>query len=211
MEILKKFSSKELRKMAFDTISPVFTSQGFKKSDYNFRKEYRDGVFGFIGFGASSGGIYNTLFLNLHIGLEQINAFQLVRKLIESPNKTMGCNAWQGLYNIVPETDYFDYEWEIQNQSDAEKVRDILSSLLFQVIEPYFKENCCMSMYKYNIIQGNYGIEMFKNIYTPVIYYLEGDKNKGLEYINNKIMTNPGKAYQDPLEKTFLKNYQMLP
>ena len=65
-------------------------------------------------------------------------------------------------------------------------------------------------MYYNNILSKGFARMIWKNRIIPVYHFLNGEKEKGEEYISRQLQINPKLAYCDDIDKVFLKNYHAL-
>lgn len=210
MEVLNKYSSRELRSLLSKCLTPIIAQLGFKRHNHYFIKEYKDGVFGLIGISGSSCGDKNTLYCTLYVGMAQKDVSKMINDLVEY-SRSFLFEGWQGISDIIPDGKYKDYEWKISSQADIDVLVQRVLQLATQIILPFFEENCCKSMYRYNIMSGRFADNSQKDRIIPILYYLDGDKQRGINYVESRIRNNPDKAYCDLIDKVFLDNYYKLP
>lgn len=208
MEVLYKYSVKELQKILLQNISPLFTQMGFVFTKERFLKEYDDGVFGFISILGSSCGDNNTLYFTLHIGLSKRDVYSVLCKLLEKkPSPKPDCLSWKGISDIIPDGKYLDYEWKVKTPLDIQMVTPSVVQVVSQWVLPFFEKNCCKEMFEYKIISGGFANNAMKDWLIPVISYINGAKDKGEDYIHNRLVSDPDKAYGNIIDKVFLENY----
>lgn len=212
MAILKKYSAQELRKALSKEVEPLLTKYGFKKTIQGYRREYKDGVYGFITFLGSSGGVYNSICFNMYVGMAQKNVSRLINELMELPKTAAPfCIGWQGVIEIIQDAKFKDYEWRAETPKDITAFMPNISHIMSNNVLPFFEDNCCMPMYKYNIYSGRCAGLSWKDRVIPVLLYLDGDKGKGNDYIQRRIKESSNSAYQDSIDKIFIKNFISLP
>ena len=141
---------------------------------------------------------------------------ELVALLMGIPNKKgILCCAMQGLNDLIPSSSLTSLQLMISNDEEISHAVRTIETYIENYIDPFFYNNDDWDSYKELVF--NYKISSWdfdRKMIIPVIYYLDGHNEKGLEYIDRKIKANldhPEKAYGDNiLDKTFLENYRNL-
>jgi hypothetical protein len=170
----------EFDKIARDVLCPM----AFVRKKYNFIKKISEDSIGTIGFGIHSH--LGTLFINPVIGVINNYVEELYSKLtgIDTVSIFFPTISTPIGY-LMPENIFL--EWEYSEQKDITYLNSTLISAIekfgFPFMEKYKAQDELLTCFKQNKFINNQS----KDYRLPILYYIMGEKGKGLDVIKSSL------------------------
>ncbi|MDR3046713.1 MAG: hypothetical protein LBU51_03740 [Bacteroidales bacterium] len=174
--------SKYFRKEIETNLHTICMQFGFKKKEYVFCKPINENAIARLGFGFATHQYKGHIFVNIFVSVFYKNVEELHSKLMEySTNGTIGMQIgylmpektykeWDFVENSDNMSAYADIKYAIETYAFAyfEKMKDI--DFFFKLMKERNREVLC-------------GIDK----YLPILYYIKGEKEKGIIAIEEAI------------------------
>lgn len=159
----------------------------FKKKKYNYYKPLTNNIMATLGFGCTSFGKNGHSHINITIGVFYNEVDEIYLKLTgysgyNCMQPTIGCQ----LGYLMPINDF--YEWEIIDGADnSKKFSDIFDNIVKYGFPYQTKMTDFDNLFNsyYNRDRGVLNVSREKII--PILYYIKGEKEKGIEFIKETI------------------------
>ena len=199
--------------MLLNAIKPSMAELGYKKIGpyHDFVKTFSDGINGFISLGYSNCLTPHTTYVDINIGYGEDRSNNLLQDLLGRKrihNSYACCNI--NYCDLFPESKYSDYVWKIDDETSVKKVASIIITNVNNHIDPFLSEVCTAKTYIDRVLEGKHLTTSRKDHLIPIVYYLLGEKKKGLAYIE-KQLSEGGTHYSDIDDLAFIENYKKLP
>lgn len=158
---------------------------GFKKKGHYFIKSVSDNIIHTISFGKTSYAVKGHTFLNPFVGIGYRDVNELENKL--SNVKYCECpTMWQGLGYLMPEDEY--KEWDFINDGNNDEVLSDMFSNLFHYGEFYWTRLSNFDELLNAVYVREKGLlNDRRERLLPILYYMKGEKEKGVEFIYETI------------------------
>ncbi len=204
-------SARELRAILKRRADNTFSQLGLTRASnasFMYYREMDDGVLGFLGFGLSNFGIKGVLYINVSFCVVNKNVQKLFLSLfglkdydgyINNPMENLDC--------LVEGKSYNDLTWKVKEEEDINEAIGEIVYYYTNYINPFF--NQFNSWEKYSFAVKDYKIDRSgRNYILPIIYYLEGNLDRALEYITQRAKDT--KAYSNKSDELFIKNFRIM-
>ena len=160
---------------------------GFKKKKYNFFKPINDNVFATLGFGMATHTEKGHIYVNVTIGVSHKNVEELRTKLtgynsLEIMQPTIG----RQIGYLMPENSFKEWDFA-ENMDNSHAYEDILKNIQTYGFAYHESMKDFDSLFEaiYQRVPGV--LNQGRDRYLPIFYYLKGEKQKGLEAIEDAI------------------------
>jgi hypothetical protein len=158
----------------------------FDKKKYLFVKRLNDNIFGTLGFVIATHQKAGSLLVNPVLGIFNKSIEDLYSRL--TGNQTI--NTYQPTISspigyLFPSTQY--KEWEYNDDIDTNLINQDLLSSIVQYGIPFFEKYKQDGELLKCLEEGKYILNYVRDYKLPILYYLLGDKNKGLEVITESL------------------------
>lgn len=196
--------SKEFQNVIFRQVGDELIKLGLKKKKKtDFYTDLQKGILGTIGFGISTYGKSSSIFLNPVIGILCME----VETLME---KTKGYNSLKyfqptistPLGYLLPEKTYKEWEFE-KGKNNTSIVADMVDKISTNGFS-FFSGRDTLKGVILEVEKDNFILQPSKLYKLPLLYYCNGEKEKGLNFINRNL-TPDNTPYQ-----TFKDKYKEL-
>lgn len=160
---------------------------GFRKKKYNYYKPLTDSIMATLGFGCTSFCKNEHNLVNVTIGVFYKEVDEVYSKLTGySGYSYMQPTIGSQLGYLMPINDF--YEWEFIDDADnSKKISDIFDN----IIKYGFPYQAKMSDFD-NLFNAYYRkdsgvLNVARQEIMPILYYMKGEKEKGVEFIKETI------------------------
>lgn len=158
---------------------------GFKKKRHYFVKNINKNVFSTISFNTSVCTLKGHTLINPFVGVGYIDVNQLYLTLCDVKNCVCP-TIWQGLGYLMPDNNY--KEWDFINEGNNDDVLSDMFSAILLYGEQYWKRLSDFDeLFKAVYIRETGLINDRRERLLPVLYYMKGEKQKGVEFIEKTI------------------------
>jgi len=184
-------------------IAELMKSISYKKRKYSFIKQIDENIFGIIGFGSVSYQIRGTVFVHPTVGIYN----KAVDDIFHQLTNLKGDGYYQPVINtsfgyLTPQNEY--KEWLV-NDDNIDSVNleliDVIKLYGLPFIEKYKDPEILMKC----VADKKYILSENRDYILPILYYLNGDKHKGLQYIEDNINQS-----NNPVYSKYYENYRDL-
>ena len=196
---MSKLSKKEIEKALDERIKKM----GFKKKKFNYFKQINDNVFYTLSFSFltkySDGnigvdvivGVLNKTIEDLKFKLTGLNNFDLMLPTISTQ-----------IGYLMPDKNYKKWNF-VEKKDNSDILNDLLNSIQIYGNE-YFEKYMDINQIFNLIEKGGTGVlNHNRDRCLPILYYLKGEKQKGLEFIETAIERQSTPVSDE--ERTFLQ------
>ncbi len=158
---------------------------GFKKNQYLFIKPYAENVIAVLHFGIYTHQKPGHIFVDVSVGVSYKNVEELFCKLCGINNPVFDYTILSQIGYVMPENDY--KAWDYVEGADNSGVFEDLFRHIKTYGFDYFE-----SMKDFNILfqafenRGSV-VNVSRDRRLPILYYLKGEKEKGLKFIEETI------------------------
>lgn len=188
MDILK-FKNKDIDKR----INYILSSIGFKKSKKGiYTKSINDYIEIFLIIEKTDRRTGNTLYLNPIVGIVEKNVENLYQELVTDIDNSKGIvnTATVSLGYLTPENKYIAWTIPVHySEDETQKVVDNLFSTFETHAIPYMETLKERDKLLSALQTNKLGLQKINQFKIPILYYLIGSKDKGVEYAK-KVLHN---------------------
>jgi len=175
--------SKEFKKEVEKEISSICSRIAFRKKQYYFIKSINDNVLATIHFGMAVHMAKGHIFVNVTVGVSHKDVEELFAKLTERSNPLIQATIGSQIGYLMPEDSFKEWDF-VENADNAHVLEDLLKHIQIYGL-PYFEkmkdfDNLLEAMEKR--VTGV--LNPARDRYLPILYYLKGDKQRGLKAID---------------------------
>lgn len=213
--IFEKEIDRLMKSDGFDTKTIASVRQYYKKVSDNMGYAVSFGIASYLCPGhLKVGPGLSICFDNVSKLLYQLEERQRYHKYYLLPT------VWTQLYEYLPGNRFFEYDLDQSNPNAIPATCRQIKSDIHNYGSIFFNEYKEWSNVVSSFEQGIILYDSVRDTTLPVMYYLMGNKQKGLDYIKSRLeepLTSPDsvrmnrKAYSDINSDIFLKNYYALP
>jgi len=178
---------------------------GFKKRKYNFYKPMNELVYATLGFPLAKHVAKGHIYVNVVVGVLHKNVENLYYKLtgynrLDIMQPTIG----NTIDDLIPENSYKEWDF-IEGEDNSHLYDDILSCIQTYGF-PYQEKMKDFDNLLEAFEKRAPGIlNWARDRYLPILYYLKGDKQKGLKFIEEAI-----ERQKQPISETELERLKKL-
>ncbi len=194
--------SKEFLKEVEKGMSAICNKIGFKKKQYYFIKPIENNVIATLNFGMAAHKVQGHIYVNVAIGVSHKNIEELYIKLTEKSNALFQATISMQIGYLMPEDSF--KEWDFVESTDNSNVfEDLLNCIQtygFEYIEKMKDFNNLFEAFEKRVSGV---LNQSRDRYLPILHYLKGDKQKGIQFIEEAIERQ--KKPVDDEKKEFLK------
>ncbi|MGH2645171.1 MAG: hypothetical protein ACRDE2_14555 [Chitinophagaceae bacterium] len=173
---------KEILKYLVETSQSI----GFKKTKYFFIKGIDYEITATLHFGLAIQTLQRHIFVNVTIGVSHKRVEELYAKLTGNKNSILKPTIGSQLGYLMPANDF--KEWDFVEKQDN---NDVLNDLLYCIKTygfPYQEKMSDFNTLFKAFEKREPGIlHIARDRYLPILYYLKGEKQKGLKFIEEAI------------------------
>ena len=195
---------RDIRNLLKDTL----LGYGFKKTGNLFYKEIDNNTFSTINYGVGYWETGHTVIFP-NIGIGYLNVDKLYANLCgikyhKCPIIIEGLYDWHWMSEDDERFKKGCRKWEFNDNGRNDEVLAEMFSVIFKYGEPFWKEWSDFDNL-FNVVSNGKRFAIYnhtKECLLPIFYYLRGEKEKGLEYIE-EIKKHGG----NPQVKDFTSNY----
>ena len=205
-------SGNNLFHLFVNAISIFIENHGYSKMKRHpfFYKSFQDDIIGFITFTKASCGKSNATYVNIGMGIAKQDVERIILKLqgIETDCYPI-CNSFFNISDVYSEYSYSDFEWLIKDQNSINYACEKAQHVITELINPYYSNHCNLDSYRQLIINNIIAGRDYKDKVVPVLHYIEGNEDLGLDYINRRIKESKN-AYQGELDRRFIEGFRTI-
>ena len=176
---------------------------GFVKKKGLYIKPITENIYGTLGFSPYISSYTKQILSNTVIGVRIESVEVLLHRLcFDEREKFLSYTLGMNIGYLMPQRKY--YEWDFSNEKQIDSQIESWSNALQEYGYNYYKEMGNFDKV-FDIFNNDKNItNSQKETYIPVLYYLMGEKEKGLKYIEETI-----KKYNHITRDKFLKVINM--
>ncbi len=198
--MVKRVFKKEL----LDLIGVELLKIGLKKKNrIDYYKELNEKILGTVGFGISTYGRKDLICLNPVIGI----LYKDIGHLME---KTIGFNSFKyflptistPLGYLLPERYYKEWEFE-EGKDNTSIITDMVNQISSKGFS-FFEGKASLKELIQEVEKGDFILKVTQIYTLPLLYYCNGEKKKGIDFINKNMITEGVRYYN------FLGKYKEL-
>lgn len=161
---------------------------GFKRNKYSFIKKIDDEVYATLSFGFVSYQLKGHIYVDVSVGVSHTKLNDLHSRLsgYSNNNRLISPTLHQQIGYLMPEDEY--KEWDFVENMDNSKVYEDLLQCIQTYGFPYQQK-----LKQFDNIFEAYEkrfsgvLNIHRDKYLPIFYYLKGEKEKGLKVIEEAI------------------------
>lgn len=201
MSPLKKELEKHLKEMCQE--------MGFKKSQYMYYKQVTDEFIVTIMFPCASYQVKYHILVACAVGICSNQIWNVFKQYAEINNVKYDNTIQTNLGYIAPQNHYM--EWDYSEQSDPSVFFCEIQKEIERYAYPFFDKYSNMDNLTNLILSGKFHTTTDRDILLSIIYYLHGDKNMALEYLDRLVKKRQNdRGFSDIFEERFDKNFRKL-
>lgn len=193
------------RKLIEKTLSEKAKQLGFKKSRYSFYIHLKENYYATLNFMFANKGCKDSVFVNAMIGVLREDLSDLVTK-ITSYNRMAYKQFQMGrqLGYLTPENAFKEWCFKYGENHDA------LYDEIFENITKYaskYWEDLSDDDHFFQAVQECNGLDkLHQDYYLPLLYYIRGEKEKGLRCVEEAIVRRGTRHTDEELRGNMDKN-----
>jgi hypothetical protein len=173
---------KEFKKEVETNLRTICMQIGFKKKDYIFFKPINENAIAQLGFGFATHQYKGHILVNIFVRVFYKDVEELHSKLMEySTNGTTGMQIGY----LMPENTF--KEWDFVENSDNTFLYNDIKKTIEIYAFAYFEERKDVDVFFQLLKERNRHVLGGIDVYLPILYYLKGDKQRGLKVIEEAI------------------------
>lgn len=174
---------------------------GFKKKQYYFIKPIDNNVMATLHFGITTQSIKMHIYVNLTIGVSHRKIEELYAKLTGNDNGLIQSTIGLQIGYLMPGNSFKEWEFT-ENRDNAPIYEDMLKQIQMYGLPFQEKMKDFNNLFE-AIDKREPGIlNQARDRYLPILYYLKGDKQKGLETIEAAISRQQTPLTDKEIKKT---------
>jgi len=159
---------------------------GFKKKKYYFIKHINDDVIATLHFGIATHKEKGHIYVNVTVGVSHKKIENLYAQLTENRNLLLQSTIGSQIGYLMPENSF--KEWNFAENADNSSVyEDILKNIQIYGFAYYDKMKDFDNLFEAIEKRVPGLLNQARDRYLPILYYLKGDKQKGLKVIDEAI------------------------
>lgn len=168
---------------------------GFKKKQYYFIKPIDNNVIATLGFGMILHKAKGHIFIDVTIGVSHKNVEQLYAKLVGIDKPLLQSTIGKQIGYLMPEKSYKEWDF-IENADNTYVYEDLLKNIQTYGFAYQEKMKDFDNLFEAIEKREQGVLNQARDRYLPILYYLKGDKQKGLKSIEEAI-ERQGKPVSD--------------
>lgn len=167
-------------------LAEISHSLEFKKTKYCFFKTISYDVIATLHFGMVTQSLKGHIIVNVTVGVSHRKVEELYAKLTGNKNLILKTTIGSQLGYLMPENDF--KEWDFVEGQDNSNVFNNLSYCIKTYGFPYQEKMKDFNNLFKAFEKREPGIlHIARDRYLPILYYLKGEKQKGLQFIEEAI------------------------
>ena len=182
---------------------------GFKKSKYMYYKQVTDEFIATIMFPCASYQVKYHILVACAVGICSNQIWNVFKQCAEINNVKYDNTIQTNLGYIAPQNHYM--EWDYSEQSDPSIFFCEIQKEIERYAYPFFDKYSNMDNLTSLILSGKFHTTTDRDILLSIIYYLHGDKNMALEYLDRLVKKRQNdRGFSDIFEERFNSNFRKL-
>ena len=182
---------------------------GFKKSKYMYYKQVTDEFIATIMFPCASYQVKYHILVACAVGICSNQIWNVFKQCAEINNVKYDNIIQTNLGYIAPQNHYM--EWDYSEQSDPSIFFCEIQKEIERYAYPFFDKYSNMDNLTGLILSGKFHTTTDRDILLSIIYYLHGDKNMALEYLDRLVKKRQNdRGFSDIFEERFNNNFRKL-
>jgi hypothetical protein len=175
--------SKEFKKEVEKGVSAICGSIAFKKKQYYFIKPINENVLATLHFGIATHTAKGHILVNPTIGVSHKNIEELYAKLTGSSNTLIRTTIGSQIGYLMPSGSFKEWDF-VENADNAYVLEDLLNHI--QIYGFPYQERMRDFDNLFEAIEKRAPgvLHIARDKYLPILYYLKGDKQRGLKAID---------------------------
>lgn len=172
--------SKEFKKEVAKKLSVICDKIGFKKKQDDFIKPIDDNVTAVLRFGIYVHKQIGHIFVDVNVGVSFKNVEKLLYFLLNRDKVIFGHTILKQIGYLMPENTH--KEWDFVENANNTRVFEDLSKSIQNFGFPYLEKMKHFDNLLQTFERREQGVfYASRDKYVPILYYLKGEKEKGLE------------------------------
>ncbi len=197
---MSKIFEKEIKEGLLELSKKI----GYKKKKYFFTKTKDDNITDALLFGLSLYRKPNHTYVDITVGVAHKNVELLYTKLTNKDKNIFNTTISSQIGYLMPERNYKD--WEFSKGKDNTKVFDDILMAIQTYAFPYQEKMANFENLFEAYKKREPGIlHIHRDRYLPILYYLKGEKQKGLDFIKEAI-----ERQKKPIDKKEMEIFKKL-
>jgi hypothetical protein len=178
--------SKEFKKEVEKGLSAICDKIGFKKKQCYFIKPMDDNVIAILHFGMVTHASKGHIYINVGVGVSYKNAEKLLYFLLGRDKVIFDHTILQQIGYLMPENTFKEWDF-VEDANNTRVFEDLLKSIQAYGF-PYQEKMRCFDNLLQSFERRDAGIlYIARDRYLPILYYLKGDKQRGVQAIEEAI------------------------
>ena len=178
--------SRLFRKEIEKGISEMCKEMGFIKKKYDFIKPLTDNVSATLNFGIYSHQAPGHIFVYPSAGVSYKDIEELYSRLIGADNYIFNATIQMPIGYIMPEDTYKEWDF-VEGSNNTAVFEDLLRHIKTYGFEYFERMSDFNNLFKAFEIRTPCLLNISRDRRLPIIYYLMGEKKKGLKFIEEAI------------------------
>lgn len=175
--------SQIFKKEVEKNLTAISNRVGFKKKKYNFYKPISENVYATLGFGMAAHTDKEHIYVNLTIGVSHIDVEEILTKLtgynsLEIMQPTIGIQIGY----LMPDKSFKEWDF-VENADNSPLYEDILNGIQTYGFAYQERMKSFDNLFEAFEKRVSGVLNQARDKYLPILYYLKGNKQKGLEAI----------------------------
>lgn len=159
----------------------------FKKKKYIYYQALNDNTIGTLAFGISRYGIPHSLFVNVNVGLIYKDINKILVDLLGNDYDFFKDGIAMGLTSLgylMPDKSYKEWQF-IESTNHSDNINEMFESIKKYAL-PLFDRFLNIDNFEEALIFNKLH-STISRLLLPIIYYLQGNPQMGIDYINSYI------------------------
>lgn len=178
--------SQVLKKEIKKGLATICNRIGFKKKQYYFIKSIDNNVIATCGFGMATHVAKDHIYVNVIIGVSHLDVEELYAILAEIDKPLLQTTIGIQIGYLMPESCFKEWDF-VENADNSSLYEDILKNIQtygFAYQEKMKNFNNLLEAFEKRVPGV---LNQARDRYLPILYYLKGDKQRGLKAIEEAI------------------------
>lgn len=178
--------SKIFKKEIDKGISEMCKAIGFKKKQYCFIKPIGANTTAVLNFGMVTHQLQGHIYINVSVGVSNKNVEALYVNLTQTDNRIFTTTIKLQIGYLTPEDSYKEWDF-IEGADNTTVFEDILEHIQSYGFAYFEKMKDFDNLFKAFEVRSPGLLNISRDKRLPILYYIRGEKEKGIEFINEAI------------------------
>lgn len=194
--------SKEFNNEIQRVITEMCKEIGFKKKQYLYIKPFTENVIAVLHFGIYTHQMSGHVFVDAKVGVTYKDVEEIFCKLCGIDNPVFDFTILRQIGYVMPENSY--KEWDLVEGSDNTGVfEDLFRNIKTCGFDYYEKMKNFNNLFQTFEIRGSV-VDVSRDRRLPILYYLKGEKEKGLKFIEKTIERQQQPGDEEQFDSNYL-------